>query len=119
MGLPKKKESPLKLVVLASRKNLLVFNLMGPNAPANFTRKDKNIVMRGLLPEIPFDADEEHIQEEICAVIKSCKEYDLSLCSERDFEFIYMSGKLASVPNCKQGYKFTVKNLAGSGCMFA
>ena len=121
MGLPKKKGKSAKAGGPSFQKKLVVFNFMGPNAPANFTRKDKNIVMRGLLPEIPFDADEEHIREEICDVIKSCKEYDLSLCSERDFEFIDMSGKLASVPNCKQGYKFTgkaVKNLAGSGCVY-
>ncbi len=103
------------------QKKLVVFNCMGHDPPSHFTRKDKNIIMRGLLPEISVDLGEEAIRKEICDVIRNCKEHDMSLCSDTDFEFIDMNGKQASVPNYKHGYQFTgraIKNLAGTGCVY-
>lgn len=103
------------------QKKLVVFGFMGDDSPSHFTRKDKFIVMRGLLPEIPVDSSEERVRQEVGDLIRSCNEYDLGLCGEKDFEFIDMNGKQASVPNFKKGYKFTgkaVKNLAGSGCVY-
>ena len=50
--------------------------------------------MRGLLPEISVDASEE-VRKDICDIIQSCSEYDVSLCGLYDFEFIDMNGKHA------------------------
>lgn len=103
------------------QKKLAVFGYMGSDAPTHFTRKDSNIVMRGLLPDISVDASEDDVRKEICEVIRGCNEHDACLCTPQDFEFINMSGKHASIPNVKSGYEFTgkaVKNLAGSGCVY-
>ena len=110
-----------KTQVSTFQRKLVVFNYMGGDSPTHFIRKDQYIIMRGLLPEISVDASEEEVRKDICDIIRSCSEYDVSLCGLYDFEFIDMNGKHASVPNVKEGLKFTgkaVKNLAGSGCVY-
>ena len=69
---------------------------MGEDA---LTRADRNIVVRGLLPAIMVEATEEEIRKEIGDVIRS--EPDFSDCGSHDFD---MSGKQASVPQCKTGF---------------
>ena len=93
-------------------------NYMGPEHPPHFTLRDKNIVMRGLLPEIPFDASEQQIREEIRYVIRSCSEYDVSMCSVSDLD---MNGKTRICAEFQRWYELTgkaVKNLAGSGSVY-
>ena len=85
------------------QKKLYVFKYMGSNAPENFTRSDKDIVTRGLLPQISVTAKESDVQNEICQVVNSCVIPDLSEFGPADFHFINMAGKQASVPRCKQG----------------
>ena len=101
------------------QKKLVVFKYMGEDAPNKFTRADRKIVVRGLLPPIMVEASEEEIRKEICEVIRS--EPDFSDCGNHDFEFIDMSGKQASVPQCKVGFSCdgrAVRELAGSGCLY-
>ena len=98
------------------QKKLVMFHYMGADGPDTFTRADKRIAMRGLLPPIPVDAEETDVRREICEVIRSCSE-----CSQYDFQFIDMNGKQASIPNCKAGFRWdgrAVKELAGSGCLY-
>ena len=92
---------------------------MGEYAPNKFTRADRKIVVRGLLPPIMVEASEEEIRKEIREVIRS--EPDFGDCGIHDFEFIDMSGKQASVPRCKTGFSWdgrAVRELAGSGCLY-
>ena len=94
---------------------------MGPDAPSHFTQKDDPILMRGLLPSIPLDAEEDVIRKEISNIICSCTDHDLSCCQPSDFEFIDMNGKHASLPVCKPGFVFngkSIKQLAGGGCVY-
>ena len=56
---------------------------MGEDAPFKFTRKDINILMRGMTPEIPSIVDEHVVRLEILSVIHT----------EYDFEFHDASGK--------------------------
>ena len=124
----KKRKSNMKLVYAAKKgrvstasfqKKLVVFKYMGADGPDMFTRADKRIAMRGLLPPIPVDASEVNVRQEICDVIRSCTDY--RQCGPDDFEFIDMNGKQASIPNCKAGFLWdgrAVKELAGSGCLY-
>ena len=101
------------------QKKLVVFKYMGEDAPNKFTRADRNIIVRGLLPAIMVEATEEEIRKEIGDVFRS--EPDFSDCGSHDFEFIDMSGKQASVPQCKTGFPWdgrAVRELAGSGCLY-
>ena len=94
---------------------------MGPDAPKVFTRTDKKICTRGLLPPILVDSSEDEVRNEICDVIRTCSIPDLSECTPSDFEFIDMSGKQARVPQCKIGFEWdgrAVKELAGTGCVY-
>ena len=103
------------------QRKLVVFRYMGSNAPAKFTRKDSRVLTRGMLPEIPLNATEMEVREEICSVIKNSCEVELSTCQPFNFEFMDMCGKNASVPNLKPGTTFnckTVKKLAGSGAVY-
>lgn len=103
------------------QKKLFVFKYMGINAPEKFTRVDKDIVTRGLLPQISVSAKESDVRYEICQVLNSCEVPDLSEIGPGDFHFINMSGKQASVPRCKQGFEWNgraVKELAGSGAVY-
>lgn len=103
------------------QKKLVVFEYMGPDAPNVFTRTDKKICMRGLLPAIPLNASETEVRNEICDVVRTCSFPDLTECPPIDFEFIDMSGKQARVPQCKAGFEWgsrAIKELAGSGCVY-
>ena len=103
------------------QKKLVVFKYMGQDAPAHFTRKDKYILMHGILPDIPLNATESQVRQEICEVIQTCSDHDLGFCGPSDFEFIDMSGKHASVPNHKPGFVFTasaVKKLVGGDFVY-
>ena len=94
---------------------------MGITPPKVFTRCDKNICLAGLLPSISLEASEETVRKEICEVFHSCCSPNLSAIQPGDFEFISMSGKQASVPQCKNGFKWdgrAVKELAGSGSVY-
>ena len=51
------------------QKKLVVFANMGNEAPSHFTRKERHIIMRGLLPEIPVNSSEEHVRREVRDVI--------------------------------------------------
>ena len=44
---------------------------MGSKSPKTFTRADKFIFVRGLLPSLPVDSSKCEIRSEICEVIKS------------------------------------------------
>jgi hypothetical protein len=122
----KKRKSNLKFVTTPAsakkgrvstatfQKKLVVFNYMGVDGSDTFTRADKRIAMRGLLPPIPVDASESDVRREICDVIRSCSDY--GECCPDDFQFIDMNGKQASIPNCKAGFLWdgrAVKELAG------
>ena len=82
------------------QKKLVVFKYMGLDAVEKFTRADKRIAMRGLLPPpIPLESTEDEVRGEICELIRSCSNF--AECGINDFEFIDMNGKQASVPKCK------------------
>ena len=101
------------------QKKLVVFKYMGLDAVEKFTRADKRIAMRGLLPPIPLESTEDEVRLEICELIRSSS--DFAECGINDFEFIDMNGKQASVPKCKTGFEWNgraVKELAGSGCLY-
>lgn len=103
------------------QKKVVVFQYMGPDAPKSFTRTDKKICMRGLLPPILVDVSEDEVRNEICDVVRTCSVPDLSECTPSDFEFIDMSGKQARIPQCKVGFEWdrrAVKELAGTGCVY-
>ena len=70
------------------QKKVVVFKYMGPDAPKVFTRTDKRICMRGLLPQIPVHASESEVRDEIWDVLRTCSSPDLSECIPSDFEFI-------------------------------
>lgn len=100
------------------QKKLVVFRFMSLQ-PKTFTRSDRLICVRGLLPPISVEAPESEVRQEICEVIQSVS--DLSGVSADDFEFINMSGKQASVPHCKEGFQWNgraLKELAGSGSVY-
>ena len=78
------------------QKKLIVFQFMGTDAPKTFTRADKRICMRGLLPPIGVDCSESEIRAEICTAICTCTDPDLSDCGLDDFDFIDMNGKQAA-----------------------
>ena len=103
------------------QKKLYVFKYMGSKAPNNFTRSDKDIVTRGLLPQIPVSATEDEVRGEICQVLHSCTIPILGEIGPTDFNFINLAGKQASVPSCKEGFEWNgraVKELAGSGAVY-
>ena len=62
---------PLKRTRNTNCKNIVVFNLMEPNAPNEFTRSDKIIILSGMI-EFNVNASEE-IREDICDVIQASK----------------------------------------------
>ena len=84
------------------QKKLYVLNYRGPDAPETFTRSDKDIITRGLLPQISVSATEKEVRSEIFEVMQSCETPNLSEIGPDDFQFINMSGKQASVPHCKR-----------------
>ncbi len=93
---------------------------MGPSAPKQFTLKECEVVLRGLLPDISLLATEKEVGSEIASVIKSFEE-DLASCTRFDFEFIEATGKSLCVPARQEGFKWTgraVKNLAGNGQVY-
>ena len=104
------------------QKKLYVFNYRGPDAPDTFTRSDKDIITRGLLPQISVSATEKEVRSEIFEIMQSCETPNLSEIGPDDFQFINMSGKQASVPYCKRkGFEWNgraVKELAGSGAVY-
>ncbi len=88
---------------------------MGQCAPSKFTRKEHQILMRGMLPEILI------VREEIVSVIQANIDADLSKCGLFDFEFIDLCGKNASVPNLKPVTAINcrvMKKLAGNGAVY-
>ena len=100
---------------------LVVFRCMGQNAPRKFTCKEDLILMGGMLPEIPLDAIEVEVREEILSVLRTNVELDLENCSEFDFEFINLCGKNACIPTLKSETTFnckTLKKLAGNGSVY-
>ena len=103
------------------QKKLYVFQNMGPDAPNKFTRSDKNICLKGLLPPISIEASESEIRKEICALIHSGYCSTHMEISPTDFEFINMSGKQASVACCKENFECNgraVRELSGSGSIY-
>ena len=119
-GSAKKKE---RASTIGFQKKLIVFRFMSESAqiaqPKTFTRSDRHICVHGLLPFISIETSEKKIREEICDVINSAStSNDVAL---DDFEFINMSGKQGSVPQCKKGFHWdgrAVKELAGSGSVY-
>ena len=100
------------------QKKLVVFEYMGPDSPKVFTRTDKKICVRGLLPAIPIHASESEVHNEICDVVRTCAFPDLTECTPSDFEFIDMSGKQARIPQCKIGFEWggrAIRSLLGLG----
>ena len=109
----------VRLSTASFQKKVIVFNYMGSKPPGTFTRSDNLIVARGLLPSLPVHISETELRSEICNIIKSNSSGPG--VSPNDFEFINMSGKQASVPQCKEGFEWdgrSVKELAGSGCVY-
>lgn len=112
-----------RLSTATFQKKLVVFRFMPPSKsqveqPKTFTRCDKYIVVRGLLPSISVESPESEVRDEILEVIRGAT-YEPVFGS--DFEFINMGGKQASVPQCKDGFQWNgraVKELAGNGCVY-
>ena len=88
------------------QKKLVVLEYLGLDPPKTFTRTDKRIRMRGLLPPISIEASESEVRSEICDVIRTCSFPDITECTPYDFEFIDMSGKQATIPRCKVGFEW-------------
>ena len=107
------------------QKKVVVFGYMGPKSPSIFTRSDKLIVARGLLPSLPVHISEADLRSEVCDIKSTSVHTPDGDTSDGvgpyDFEFINMSGKQASIPQCKHGFEWdgrSVKELAASGCVY-
>ena len=110
-----------KVSTATFQKKVVVFDYMGSKSPNAFTRAEKFISVRGLLPSLPVDSSECEIRSEICEVIKSNSSTDDPEVGPDDFEFINVTGKQASIPHCKEGFEWdgrSVKELAGSGSVY-
>uniref|UniRef100_A0A1X7SRJ3 Uncharacterized protein n=1 Tax=Amphimedon queenslandica TaxID=400682 RepID=A0A1X7SRJ3_AMPQE len=102
------------------QKKLVVFKYMSDH-PNSFTRKDSYILLRGLLPEISINAKECEIRSDIISLLHNCQEFDLHTITEKDFEFIDVTGKHCVVPVCSDGQVFngrSVKQMAGTGAVY-
>ena len=101
------------------QKKLVVFQFMGTDAPKTFTRADKRICMRGLLPPIGVDCSESEIRAKICTAICTCTDPDLTDCGLDDFDFIDMNGKQAGIPKCKSGFEWDGRAVKELACLLA
>ena len=75
----------------------------------------KGIVTSGV------SAMKDEVWEETCQVIHSCTTPILGEIGPKDFHFINLAGKQASVLSCKEGFEWkgrAVKKLAGSGAVY-
>lgn len=109
-----------KLSTGSFQKKVIVFDYMGSRSPSTFTRAEKFVFSRGLLPSLPLVSSEAEIRSEICELIASSGSVDEEF-GPNDFEFINMSGKQATVPRCKEGFEWdgrSVKELAGAGSLY-
>ena len=103
------------------QKKLVVFKYMGEQPPQSFNRKENDILLRGLLPEIAIDAKEIDVREEIVQLLHNSKEFELINFDLNDFEFMDVHGKKAVVPTCGKDHEFTgkaVKQVAGVGAVY-
>lgn len=90
-------------------------------APNKFFRSESDIIMKGLLSVISLDTSEAEIHREMYELMRSCSYYDFGNVTEKDFQFIDMSGKVASVAQYKEGFECNgraLKKLAGAGCVY-
>ncbi len=117
LGFEKFKGGRKKACKATFQKKIVVFQYIG--SVNEFSRSEKLIIVRGLLPPISLDANQDEIRQEVCAVINDNP--SLSEVTPSDFEFVSVSGKQVSIPQCKKGFDWdgrAVKELAGSGCVY-
>lgn len=83
-GSSKKKQ---RMSLATFQKKLVVFECMGPDASKSFTRSEKLILVRGLLPVVSVNISECDLRKEICDIIKNSKDGFRDM-DPSDFDFI-------------------------------
>lgn len=98
-------------------KKVVVLRYM-KESPAHFTRKDKDIILSGVI-EFNMNDTEELVRESIASFITTHK--DLSSFGPYDFEFISVCGNHASISGCSSQSSFSgraIKELCGCGKLY-
>ena len=123
-----KRKTATTLVMPAKRtkniicKNVTVFKYMGPNAPSEFARSDKFVIVTGML-EFDHSALEEEIREDLVDLIRASKSSgcDLSRCKAEDIEFVKCTGKVCRIPDTTSQFSWNgnaIKHLCGQGDLY-
>ena len=87
---------------------------MGPNAPSEFSRLDKYILLNGMI-NFDLSASDEEIREDIISGL------DLSTCKPDDTEFVKRSGKVCRIPETLFDFSWSgtaIKHLFGQGDLY-
>ena len=87
---------------------------MGTDAPAEFYRVDKNILLNGML-QFDISCNKDEVFEYVCDIITSFTGYQ---CLPQDVEFIKCSGKMCGVSQTAPGFSWcgaAIKHLSGQG----
>ena len=95
---------------------------MGPNAPSEFSRLDKYILLNGMI-NFDLSASDEEIREDICELIRpsTTSGLDLSTCKPDDLEFVKCSGKVCRIPETLSDFSWSgtaIKHLCGQGDLY-
>ena len=93
------------------QKKVVVFKYMGVRAPCTFTRREDNILFRGLLPELSVEASELEIRSAIVKILHNNRSFHLEDFDVNDFEFMDVHGKKVTVPTCEDNHQFTGKSI--------
>ena len=104
------------------QKKLVVFNYMPEKEKENsFTRKESDIILRGLLPEISLNSTENEVRDAILSLLHNSSEFNFDSFTTSDFHFIDVNGKQASVPVFTKDQEITgriIKQIAGLGAVY-
>lgn len=102
------------------QKKFVLVDYMGEDPPRKFALKESYVVMRGILPELQFCAEESVVRRCVVEAIKH-SERSLADLAPNEFEFLEACGKSLCVPACNPGFMWTgraVKELAGTGAIY-
>ena len=95
---------------------------MGPNAPSEFSRLDKYILINGTL-NFDIGCTEEKVLRDICELVCSStsSELDLPKRLPQDIEFVKCIGKMCHISQTSPGFTWNgmaVKHLCGQGDLY-